>query len=241
VNLIPESDEPSADRQQNETIVNSSAQFVVEYQQMRVRARLDAPALSDPDVRDLLQESDLFVGSFAGMGGFGILSPLECIRALALFTELFAHLYILLTLTTSVTHAGILMLSLVASFLPLVDIFAWIGLRKPQDQTPYSYTPMETKHSQKQLKMRSLVHGEAYRSEILVFGLSSWIVDSWASARRAALGLDRTINDDEPGFISSILAHVNASELSSLLQNVSRYHMPIPERRASVSDLTHPK
>jgi hypothetical protein len=191
---------------------------VIEYQQISVRARLDAPALADPNVRDLLQESDLFVGSFAGMGGFGLLSPLECVRCLATITELFAHLYILLSLTSSMTHIGILLLSLASSFLPFIDIFTWIGLRR----TEYAfYSAAESKHSEKQLKMRNLAYGDTYRSEVLVFGLSSWIVDTWASARRAMLGIENDQPLEYPQLLGSVVERINTAEMISVLQNVS--------------------
>lgn len=205
--------------QQNEAVVNSSAQFVVEYQQISLRARLDAPAFADPDTRDLIQESDLFVGSFAGFGGFGILSPLELVRGFALITELLAHLYILFTLTISVTHLGVLAFSLAMAFFPLVDILSRIGVHKAEDL--HSYTAADSQHSEKQLKMRSLVYGEGYRSEVLLFGLSSWIVDSWASARRAALGLSSDHSAEEPNILQSILTSTRISEIAYLLQNVS--------------------
>jgi hypothetical protein len=199
--------------------VNNSARFVVEYQQINLRARLDAPALADPNVRDLLQESDLFVGSFAGMGGFGLLSPLECIRGLATITELLAHIYILLSLTTSLAHVGILLLALASSFLPFVDIFSWIGLSR-RDQYSF-YTAAEARHSEKQLKMRNLAYGDVYRSEVLVFGLSSWIVDTWASARRATLGVADEQSLEYSEMITSFCERINTVEIISLLQNVS--------------------
>ena len=45
----------------------------MERRQLEQRLRLDLPTLADPEVRDLLQESDLFVRSFTGLGfGFGL-------------------------------------------------------------------------------------------------------------------------------------------------------------------------
>src|SRR5882762_9706923 len=105
---------------ENETLVHNSARFFVEYQQMDQRLRLDIPTLADPVVRDLLQESDLFVRSFNGMGGFALLSPFDFIHVLALLSELFAHIWVLLSLTGGSEHLGALFISLLSALLPLL-------------------------------------------------------------------------------------------------------------------------
>ena len=66
---------------------------------MEQRLRLDIPTLSDPLVRDLLQESDMFVRSFNGFSAFGLFSPFDFLRLLTLMSELMTHLFVLSSLT----------------------------------------------------------------------------------------------------------------------------------------------
>lgn len=186
---------------------------------MHQRARLDHPALADPIIRDLLQESDIFARSFTGMGGFGLLSPLDFVRILTLLSELVAHVFILLSLTRSTTHLCVLGLSLASSLLPLVDVATWLGVRRHGHEDAYS--PSEARAMAKQEQMRNLVYNETYRSEILLFGLSSWIVESWATARQTMLGIEQ----DQPPMnakhlISSLVTQINTAELIALVHNV---------------------
>ncbi|KAF6762807.1 P-loop containing nucleoside triphosphate hydrolase protein [Ephemerocybe angulata] len=89
----------------NENIVLGSARFFIEYKQMEHRVRLDVPTLADPQVRDLLQESDLFARSFSG-GGFGFISPLDFINIFSLLIEILSHLWLILTLTRNASCFG---------------------------------------------------------------------------------------------------------------------------------------
>ncbi|CCO27006.1 ABC transporter related [Rhizoctonia solani AG-1 IB] len=82
---------------QNETLVQQSVRYRVEYLQIQLRLRLDIPTLADPDVTALLSESDMFVRSFSGAGGFGLLSPFDLIRTVSTFSELATQLYLLLS------------------------------------------------------------------------------------------------------------------------------------------------
>jgi hypothetical protein len=191
---------------------------------MSLRSRLDLPALADPVVRDLLQESDVFARSFTGMGGFGLFSPLDAVRILGLLTELASHLYILLSLTRSTTHVLILVLSLASSLLPLIDVAAWLGFRHSSHENVYSAA--EIRALAKQEQMRSLVYNDSYRPEILVFGLGTWVLESWASARRTMLGIEQSQQPmDRSQFLSSMMSQINLTEIFSLCQNVSRFFL----------------
>jgi hypothetical protein len=199
----------------------------VEHQLFSRRAHLDAPALADPTVRDLLQESELFVGSFSSTGGMGVFSPLEAIRMLSLISELLAHVYILFSLTRSSAHVGLLVLSLVSHVLPVVDLRAWLGLSERSREFE-GYTAAESESMERQLRMRNLVYGDAYRAELMLFGLSDWVTESWASARRAMLGIEEDCHQDgSEGLLSAVLAHVNVSGFSNVLQNVCLLLMPV--------------
>jgi hypothetical protein len=189
-----------------------SARFYVEYVQMEQRVRLDIPTLSDPVVRDLLQESDLFARSFSG-SGFGLLSPLDFIRIISLATEILSHALLIMSLTGGATHYGVLLLSIFSATLPL--FVTWFGC--PQTHAESLYTPREARAADRQEKMRNLAYNDAHRPEIQVFGLSSWILSTWASARKVVLDSEQSQQFRD----SSLLSKLNFSDFLFALQNVS--------------------
>ncbi|TFK43264.1 P-loop containing nucleoside triphosphate hydrolase protein [Crucibulum laeve] len=194
----------------NENIVLGSARFFIEYKQMEHRVRLDVPTLSDPVVRDLLQESDLFARSFSG-GGFGILSPLDFIHVLSLTTEIASHLLLIVSLTRGASHLGVLLLSIFSALLPVM--VSWCTC--PTDQSESPSTAREARAADRQERMRNLAYSDAYRPEIALFGLGDWILKSWSSARKIVLA------SEQPYYLrnSSILSQFNLSELVFALQN----------------------
>jgi hypothetical protein len=199
----------------NETLVYNSARFFVEYQQMDQRLRLDIPTLADPMVHDLLQESDLFVRSFNGMGGFGLLSPFDFVHILALLSELFAHIWVLLSLTGGSDHLGALIISLLSALLPL--FLKWCGFSQTPSETGSSRE--EARTVERQEKLRTLAYSDFHRPEIILFGLGPWILRSWATARKTMLGAERATPLRESG-IPLFLAQINISDLLFALQNV---------------------
>ncbi|KAH9978121.1 P-loop containing nucleoside triphosphate hydrolase protein [Lactifluus volemus] len=138
----------------NEHYLQNSARFMVEYQQMEQRVRLDIPTLSDPTVRDLLAESDLF-----------------------------------------------------NSLLPRTYRF---------DAPVYSED--EIRLTEKQEQMRHLSLSDTHRPEVMLFGLGPWILQTWAAARQAVLGLHSSQQSLQS--ISSILFHLNVAEIIAALQNL---------------------
>ncbi|EIW82494.1 P-loop containing nucleoside triphosphate hydrolase protein [Coniophora puteana RWD-64-598 SS2] len=198
----------------NERIVHDSARFFVEYQQVAQRLRLDIPTLADPHVRDCLQESDLFVRSFNGMGGFGLLSPFDFVQILALASELVSHIFVLLSLTGGTAHLGALLFSLFSAVLPM--ILDRYGLATSQADN--SYSPQEAKTAERQEKLRSLAYSDVHRSEILVFGLGPWILSSWSAARRAMLTDERYSLTKSN--LPDMLKEMNVSDLLFALQNI---------------------
>ncbi|KAH9947259.1 P-loop containing nucleoside triphosphate hydrolase protein [Amylocystis lapponica] len=199
----------------NENIVHSSARFQIEYRQLEQRVRLDIPTLSDPAIRDLIHESDLFVRSFNGMTSFGLFSTFDLMRILTLVSELVSHVFVLLTLTCSGTHLSMLALSVLSFLLPV--IFSWLDGGRTYLNNMSS--PQEARTAAKQEKMRSLAHNDTYRPEVLFFGLGPWILHSWARARKTMLGLE----SQQPlkGQISTTLfSHLNISGLFAAVQNI---------------------
>lgn len=182
---------------------------------MEQRLRLDIPTLADPVVRDLLQESDLFVRSFNGMGGFGLLSPFDFIHILSLISELFAHIWVLLSLTGGSEHLGALLVSLFSALLPL--FLKWCGFSQVLSETRSSR--QEARTAERQEKLRNLAYSDFHRPEIILFGLGPWILQSWATARKAMLGAEHSLPLSDSG-IPQFLSQINISDLLFALQNV---------------------
>ena len=182
---------------------------------MEQRLRLDIPTLADPVVRDLLHESDLFVRSFNGMGGFALLSPFDFIHVLALLSELLAHIWVLLSLTGGCEHLSALIISLVSALLPL--LLKWCGFSQALSDTASSRE--EARTAERQEKLRSLAYSDCHRPEIILFGLGPWILQSWATARKTMLGKEHSIPLRESG-MPLFLSQINISDLLFALQNV---------------------
>ncbi|KAF7978304.1 hypothetical protein HWV62_903 [Athelia sp. TMB] len=199
----------------NESIVHNSARFFAEYQQMEQRLRLDIPALADPAVHDILHESDLFVRSFNGMGGFGLLSPFDVVHVLALLSELVSHVWILVTLTGGAAHFGALSVSLLSALLPLLLKWAGVTNGAPENLT----SQREARTAQRQEKLRGLAYSEAHRPEVIMFGLGPRILRSWASARKAMLRAEHDASLRETG-LPYILSQINLSDVLFALQNI---------------------
>ncbi|PFH52604.1 hypothetical protein AMATHDRAFT_74081 [Amanita thiersii Skay4041] len=195
----------------NETVVLESARFFVEYQQLEQRIRLDIPTLSDPIVRDLLQESDLFARSFSG-SGFGLLSPLDFMQIFALVTEIASHIFLILTLTCGSTQLGILLFYLISAVLP--SVVTWCNFS--QDRPDSQYSQREIRAADRQERMRSLAYSDAHRPEIALFGLRDWILSSWSRARKIILESEQSRHNRHSAFFFNL----NFSDLVLALQNV---------------------
>ncbi|KAH7931357.1 P-loop containing nucleoside triphosphate hydrolase protein [Leucogyrophana mollusca] len=199
----------------NENIVQDSARFFVEYQQVAQRLRLDIPTLAEPVVRDCLQESDLFVRSFSGMGGFGLLSPFDFVQIFALMSELASHVLVLLSLTGGCANMGALLLSVLSALFPL--FLSRFGFTPSHPDAPY--TPQEARTAERQEKLRNLAYSDCHRPEILLFGLGPWILQSWANTRTAMMHDERS-TDSIRSSLPQILSQINVSDLLFALQNM---------------------
>ncbi|KAG6833842.1 hypothetical protein H0H87_011776 [Tephrocybe sp. NHM501043] len=195
----------------NENIVLEAARFHVEREQLKNRVRLDVPTLADPVVRELLQESDMFAGSFGG-GGFGLLSPLDFVRILSLVVEILSHIYLVISLTRGASHLGVLLLSMASAVLPLV--LPWCAISHDQPETLAN--DREARAIERHERMRNLAYSEEHRPEIALFGLGDWILETWSSARRVVATME------EPHLLreSSLLSQLHLSDLIFALQNI---------------------
>lgn len=188
---------------------------------MEQRLKMDVPTLENPRIRDLFRESDLFVRSFSGTSGFGLLSPLDLLRILTLLSELVSHAVMLWSLTLRGTHLWLLLFSVVSAVLPLV-VSSW------SRSDPFAGDYQDAKEARanaKQDRMRSMAYSEVYRPEVVLFGLGPWILQSWAKARRVTLGLETYNVDEDSGFVSALFSQINFTGVVSALQNVSCLHL----------------
>ncbi|KAF9045969.1 P-loop containing nucleoside triphosphate hydrolase protein [Hymenopellis radicata] len=195
----------------NENLVLGSARFIVEKQQLEQRVRLDGPSLSDPTIRDLLQESDIFARSFNG-GGFGLISPLDFLQVLAIVTEIISHLLLIRSLTHNAAHIGILVISAISVLFPLV--LPWFTC--PPTYPDLFYTPQESYAARRQEQMRNLAYSDLHRPEVSLFGLHDWILTSWSSAWKVVFASEQSRSSPS----LSVLYGNGLTDLILSLQNV---------------------
>jgi hypothetical protein len=190
---------------------------------MEQRVRLDIPTLSDPTVRDLLAESDLFVSSFQGAGGFGLLSPFDLIRVFSLISELASHIFVLSTISYGPLSVFALVISFLSAAYPLVQ--SSLLPRTYRFDAPV-YSEEEIRLTEKQEQMRQLSLSDTHRPEVMLFGLGPWILQTWAAARQTVLGLHSSQQSLQSP--SHIFSHLNVAEIIAALQNVSPHSINIP-------------
>ena len=189
----------------------------MEYRQMEQRLRMDVPTLADPQIRDLFQESDLFVRSFSGVSSFGLLSPLDFLRILTLISELVSHAWMIWSLTFGSTHLWLLLFSVLSSILPLILSY-W---NPNSNYFEEHHDATEARAVAKQNRMHAMAYSDVDRPEIVLFGLGPWILQTWAKARKVTLGIDNQLNSPKYAFASSLRSQINVSNILATLQNVS--------------------
>lgn len=193
---------------------------------MEQRLRLDIPTLSDPLVRDLLQESDMFVRSFNGFSAFGLFSPFDFLRLLTLMSELMTHLFVLSSLTFyGRTPLSVILLSFALSALP--SVLSWLGGERRYWDCPAG-SRLEARMAAKQEAMRRLAHSDSYRPEVMLFDLGPWILKAWSRARKTLIRLEHRDAGGDGDFTSRVLSRVYLSGMFSAFHNVSASRPPIP-------------
>jgi len=184
---------------------------------MRTRLRLDIVSLSDPQIRDLLHESDLFINSFSS--SFGPLSPLDLLSAFTTLADAGAQCFILWNLTDAASwtlQPVFLLVALMPTLLNLSSFFVSPG-RSP-------WAPADgaiPTHSEQAERMRTLAFSDHYRQEVIFFNLASWIMKEWRHARSQLLRAEsESAESSRSTFMQSVL-HNGTSEVIHLIQNVS--------------------
>ncbi|TFK29234.1 P-loop containing nucleoside triphosphate hydrolase protein [Coprinopsis marcescibilis] len=213
----------------NENIVLGSARFYIEYKQMEHRVRLDVPTLADPQVRDLLQESDLFARSFSG-GGFGFISPLDFLNIFSLIIEILSHLWLLFSFTRDFSQFGVLVFTLISATFP----FVLSRFSNPSGCIDNPITAKEARAADKQERMRNLAYSEQHRPEIALFGLGDWILSSWSAARKIVLSSEQPVTRNSTAHFADIIYALQNLPVLLLLQSSATTLGAITAYRTSI-------
>ncbi|KZW03861.1 P-loop containing nucleoside triphosphate hydrolase protein [Exidia glandulosa HHB12029] len=203
---------------EKESRIRQDVKLRIESLQLQMRLRLDMPSLSDPEVRDLLHESDLFVRSFSG--GLGPLSPLDFLSVFTTFADFAAQLWLLWTIADfglASSTPWILFISLLPTLLGVTT--SWLGALQPWPQSPAG--SHDAAYSEQSERMRTLAFSEAYRQEVLFFGLGPWILQSWKSARKELLRVQTITAAASCASMARTFVHSGSSEVISLIQHVA--------------------
>lgn len=209
----------------NEDLVQQSARLHVEYLQMKIRLKLDMPALSDPEITDILAEADMFVRSFSG-GNCMLLSPLDMVRIFTTLAEICSQLFVLWSMSLSsarafqsTQHWTELMILAMATF---PTLFGFFNSRLSFSTNRWSHSLEEAEGSkleQTHERMRNLAYSERFKREVLLFGMGDWILNSWAEAKRA-LAIRPTSVMDSTTTAAQTFAHSTSLEFFSLVQTL---------------------
>ena len=194
---------------------------------MKIRLKLDMPALADPEITDILSEADMFVRSFSG-GNCMLLSPLDMIRIFTTLAEIFSQLFVLWSMSLSsarafqsTQHWTEVMILAMATF---PTLFGFLNSRLSYSTDRWSHSLEEAEGSkleQTQERMRNLAYSERFKREVLLFGMGEWILNSWADAK-SALAIRPTSVMDSTSTAAQTFAHSTSLEFFSLVQTVSR-------------------
>ena len=66
--------------------------------------------------------------------------------------------------------------------------------------------------------MRHLAYSDTFKAEIMLFGLSDWILKTWAETRQSLLGLEAPSRSTTAAMRE--FAHSSVVEVIAMLQNV---------------------
>ncbi|KAF8313494.1 P-loop containing nucleoside triphosphate hydrolase protein [Clavulina sp. PMI_390] len=195
-----------------DVIVNSNSRFVqqsvrVELQslQMRSRLRLDIPALADPLIQDLLDESNRFVNAFSS-GANTILTPIGLTAILRDSAQIISHAVLVYTLVFSNPLDSSSLLAVVLIILPKIPSFlraaqTWI-LSSENDWPDDEFSRRASAVKRRIAHFENLAYSATYKAEVVLFGLADWILAEWTKAMREDMELDQHI-DSRGVFVAS--------------------------------------
>jgi len=168
-----------------------------QYVQLQNRLRLDIPALADPLVQDLLDESNRFVNAFAS-GANTILTPLGLVNLLRDCSQIVSQAAVLHKLYHSSSSRRTFIFTTLLIILPkfpslLRYMQNWV--LSPEDDWPDdTFSRHATAVKRRIARMENLAYLSMYKAEIVLFGLADWILAEWNKATMEDMKLDQAVN-----------------------------------------------
>ena len=157
--------------------------------------------------------------------GFGFLSPFDLVHTLTTVSEIFSQAFMLYSLSAkgiSYTHA----IAIVSVFLP--SVLSFISSHCcPDDTWPHAlFGEEERLISERHEQMRHLAYSDTFKAEIMLFGLSDWILKTWVETRKSLLGFEAPSRSTTAAMRE--FAHSSVVEVVTMLQNVRITRLPTP-------------
>lgn len=206
-------------RDSNSVQVQQSVRQTYQRIQLQNQLRLDIPALADPVVQDLFDESNRFVTSL-GSGMDTILTPVGLMSLLRDLTEIISQSFLLFKILsnpqfhqTQIWAASLVSLPQASAI--LARLRRWV--QSPDDDWPddlFSQRAVALKRRIAQLE--NLVYDFSFKSEVVLFGLADWILMEWTKATQEDMELDGFL-DHHGVFVAS-----KASPCKSIAQSIRR-------------------
>lgn len=190
-----------------------------QYVQLQNRLRLDIPALADPLVQDLLDESNRFVNAFAS-GGNTILTPLGLVNLLRDLSQIISQATVLYTLLCTSgsrsTQLFSILLIILSKFPSLLRQIQYWVLSSEDEWPDDKFSQHAAAVKRRIAHMENLAYSATYKAEIVLFGLAEWILAEWSKATKADMELDQAVNSRGVFISSTSTSSRSAAALRSL-------------------------
>jgi hypothetical protein len=156
---------------------------------------------------------------------FLLLSPFEMIRIFTTISEILSQSFVLWSMSlssarafhTSQHWAELLILGL-AIFPALFSFFNSCFAFPLSDQWSQSLQDSEdARLEERHERMRGLAYSDSFKPEVLLFGLRTWILQSWANAKRSLMIRSVSLGEST-GTAARTFARTSAIEFFSLIQ-----------------------
>jgi hypothetical protein len=201
--------------------VQQSVRLHFQYVQLQNRLRLDIPALADPLVQDLLDESNRFVNAFAS-GANTILTPIGLVNLLRDCSQIISQATVLLKLYHSSSSRKSYLFTTLLIILPkfpclLRHMQNWV--LSPEDDWPDdTFSRHATAVKRRIARMENLAYSATYKAEIVLFDLADWILAEWNKATKEDMKLDQAVNSR--GVFMASTSSRSAAALRSLANDL---------------------
>jgi hypothetical protein len=166
--------------------------------QLQNRLRLDIPALADPIVQDMLDESNRFVTSFASSAN-NALTPTGLFNVISDMSQLISQAIVLYSLLRKGAFSSMHLLTVALVLLPrFPNIFRRLHdwFIAPDDDWPDELFSQRASALKRRIcQMETMAYSAALKAEVVLFGLADWILIQWLDAKKADMQLDRTLSN----------------------------------------------